>query len=58
MLLGTASLEADLLHAVTAWSTLKETHCDKWSAGAPVMEGRWGREVVLPEVVSPLIPLG
>lgn len=61
MLLGTASLEADMLlslflSAVAAWSTLKETHCDKWSAGVLVMEGRWGRGVVLPG--SPLILLG
>lgn len=30
------------LSAVAACRTLKETHCDKWSADVPVMEGGWG----------------
>lgn len=61
MVLGTISLEADVLlslclSAVAACSKLKKTHCDKWSAGVPVMEGRWGRGVALPG--SLLILLG
>lgn len=45
-----------VLSAVAACSALKETQCDKWSASVPVMEGRWGGEVVLPW--SPPILLG
>lgn len=44
------------LSAVAACSTMKETHCDKWSAGVPVMEGGWGGGWFLPG--SPLILLG